>query len=407
MAYRPGSPIGGFNPMGGGAGFTPEFFARRAAGAGLGPGPTFMEQFSPPSMPMAGTGAGTGMASPLMASPLMAGTGAATGMASPPMGALFERKMNPIGMAGSTMASPPMNPMGMADPGQARRQAPYLEEFQRRLLDQAFTPPMPQPMGPAGTAMTRPPKPSPPGLGMAGSTMASPPMNPRFRPATAAQLAGLRADAAQLAGAAPPGPMGTPPGPLGGALGGSLGEPLPPALPVGDFNPMGGGTGFTPDFRWAQLKAGAPMSKPGLGVDPYQKGLQMGMAQLGMSPMAQPAGLGMPGLGAPPSTASTGREAYIRDIFNPSPPGLGMAGPTMGQPPIGPAGSGMFSPMAQPPIGPTMGMAQPMAQPAGQAPRRPFPNQFTGLGQGNMPSGGIGTFGDAFKGTLQWPFGPR
>jgi hypothetical protein len=58
----------------------------------------------------------------------------------------------------------------------------------------------------------------------------------------------------------------------------------------------------------------------------------------------------------------------------------------------------------QPAIG-TLGGQMP--SPQQQAAPPPFPNQFTGLGQGNIPSGGIGTFGNAFRGTLQWPFGPR
>jgi hypothetical protein len=48
-----------------------------------------------------------------------------------------------------------------------------------------------------------------------------------------------------------------------------------------------------------------------------------------------------------------------------------------------------------------------MPSPQQQAAPLPFPNQFTGLGQGNIPSGGLGTFGNAFGNTLQWPFGPR
>ena len=131
-------------------------------------------------------------------------------------------------------------------------------------------------------------------------------------------------------------------------------------------------------------RPGSPIGPQGLPVvrqAPYLEDFQrrlldQAFARPGM-PLGRPQGLppGMP-LGMPPGMPLEARQGLPQGLPLGAPPGM----------PQGPL-----------PAAP-MGLPQQ---------RRPFPNQFTGLGQGNIPSGGLGTFGNAFSNTLQWPFGPR
>ena len=144
-----------------------------------------------------------------------------------------------------------------------------------------------------------------------------------------------------------------------------------------------------------------------------------GGAPPGMPPGLPPVGAPIvpPGMspGLPPQRITSGSmERWSAPAPSPVQPAIGLGGAGVGANP-GPAFPGLFrtpslpsSPLGaglQPAIG-TPGGQMPSPQQQAMAPL-PFPNQFTGLGQGNIPSGGLGTFGNAFSNTLQWPFGPR
>ena len=193
-------------------------------------------------------------------------------------------------------------------------------------------------------------------------------------------------------GGAPPGmPPGLPPG-------------LPPGMPPG----------------WGALPVGVPFAAGTPQFDTFmEKFTRPGGAPPGMPPGLPPVGAPIvpPGMspGLPPQRITSGSmEKWLAPAPSPVQPAIGLGGAGVGANP-GPAFPGLFrtpslpsSPLGaglQPAIG-TPGGQMPSPQQQAMAPL-PFPNQFTGLGQGNIPSGGLGTFGNAFSNTLQWPFGPR
>jgi hypothetical protein len=178
----------------------------------------------------------------------------------------------------------------------------------------------------------------------------------------------------------------------------------PPGIPSGPYD-------FKNDL-WSRPWLGLPPGgqAPGMAdrimsLQPSDPGLRpskSGLHLLGLG--ARP--LGLPGQGLPPGPPG---PPGISPGLPPSPsplqpttglgiPGLSAIGTPGG---LSPLGTGL-----QPAIG-TPGAPMPLPQQQAAPSALPFPNQFTGLGQGNIPPGGIGTFGNAFRGTLQWPFGPR
>ena len=233
---------------------------------------------------------------------------------------------------------------------------------------------------------------------------------------------------------APPGPLpglGMTPGMLGTALRGgapgmkwlelqglSLGAaPLkkdPPAIGLG-VSGLGGnrtlGYPFGSLFGAQRPKAPPGLPPVGVPISPPQTQAPVPLSESFPSPYAptpSPLGTGLQpaiGTGTPMQQSY---EPFQRLDYMPSPgtplgpPGMPRPSPrsTMGTTslPPSPLGTGL-----QPAIG-TPGGQMPSPQ---QQATPPFPNQFTGLGQGNIPSGGLGTFGNAFSNTLQWPFGPR
>ena len=250
---------------------------------------------------------------------------------------------------------PPINPEELQrlllEQREEFRQAPYLKEFQKRLLDQAF-------------ARGEQP-PAPPGmLPGPGPVSLAPGMPPGMPPVGVPIL--------------PPGFGGTPPAPPG----------MPPGMPP-----------FTPrPVPPSPVQPAIGLGIPGLGANrtlgnPF--GSLFGAQTLPAAPPGMPPGM-------PPGPAPGGQ---MPSSLPPSPLGTGFpvtqtpGGQMPSSLPPSPLGTGL-----QPAIGTPGGQ---MPSPQQQATPPPFPNQFTGLGQGNIPSGGIGTFGNAFRDTLQWPFGPR
>ena len=138
------------------------------------------------------------------------------------------------------------------------------------------------------------------------------------------------------------------------------------------------GNPFGSIFGTQTFPPAPPGMPPGTPYEPFQR----------LDYMPSPLGTGLqPATGTPGAPPQLQNQRFGSAIgtpgLPPSPLGTGL------QPAIGTPGGPMPSPQQQ--------VAAPL----------PFPNQFTGLGQGNIPSGGLGTFGNAFGNTLQWPFGPR
>ena len=192
-------------------------------------------------------------------------------------------------------------------------------------------------------------------------------------------------------------------------------HPLVPDLPT----TLPTGTGILPHRRTDLFGQGIPQEPPGIPSGGHAPGMADQIMSLQPSdPGLHLLGLGARPLGLPKQVPSLPPGLFVQGL-PPGPPGISPGLPPspsplqpatgLGIPGLSAIGTpGGLSPLGtglQPAIG-TPGAPMPLPQQQAAPSALPFPNQFTGLGQGNIPPGGIGTFGNAFRDTLQWPFGP-